>query len=452
MIELLRRASARHPDRSAIVTDDQDVSYSDLVAMAESAAASLRTHGIRRLALIEPSAPEVVAILAGSALAGVEACQYPPVEPASSIALLKGRFDHTTLISYRTDLGSTGEVIAPDVLLGAAGWTQAAPTAQPLLILTTGTTGAPRGVRHDWTRLLRPLSAAKPVDDERWLLAYGLHQFAGLQLVAHVLAVGATLVAPTPRRPREGLAAIRRYGVTHVSSTPTYLRFALAEMASDNGPVPALKQITLGGEAVPRPLLAQVRAVFPDARISQIYAATEFGSTGSVRDGGSGMPASVLRRADDADVQMEIRDGELWVRSRVGMLGYYGDEPVEPDAWRPSGDLAEVVDDRVVFRGRASDVINVGGVKVHPLPIEEIVAGVPGVDVARVFGRPNAMTGSIVAVEIVAHAGFDVDHIAQSVRSGCSELPAAARPRSIRFVEELPLTGGKLVRGQTRDG
>ena len=48
------------------------------------------------------------------------------------------------------------------------------------------------------------------------------------------------------------------------------------------------------------------------------------------------------------------------------MLGYYGEEPVDADAWRPTGDLVEIVGDRIEFRGRVSEIINVGGVKVHP--------------------------------------------------------------------------------------
>ena len=70
---------------------------------------------------------------------------------------------------------------------------------------------------------------------------------------------------------------------------------------------------------------------------------------------------------------MRVTDGELWVRAGAGMLGYAGTKvtrrrPTGPDDWRPTGDLVEIVGDRVLFRGRKSEVINVGGVKVHPLP------------------------------------------------------------------------------------
>jgi acyl-CoA synthetase (AMP-forming)/AMP-acid ligase II len=146
---------------------------------------------------------------------------------------------------------------------------------------------------------------------------------------------------------------------------------------------------------------------------------------------------------------MRIVDGELWVRSRVGMLGYYGEDPVEADAWRPTGDVVEVVSDRILFRGRTSEIINVGGVKVHPLPIEDRIGSVPGVDMARVFGRPNAMTGAIVAVEVVAAPGADTDTITAAIRAACADLPAAARPRSVRFVDSVSLAGNKIVRRDT---
>jgi acyl-CoA synthetase (AMP-forming)/AMP-acid ligase II len=435
LIELLRRAALADPDRAAVVTGDGTRSYGDLLAQAEAIASGLRARAIERFAIVDHDAGTVVALLAGASLAGAEACQYPPTDDQDEVAALAARFDHDVIVSGSSDLltASGDPIVEP-------------PAERPLLILTTGTTGAPRGVRHDWNRVLRSTARIQPAPGERWLLAYGLHQFAGLQILIHVFAAGATLVAPAPRRPREGLAAMRAHKVTHASATPTYWRFLLAELRADGGPTPELTQITLGGEAIPAPLLGELTTTFPGARISQVYAASEFGSSGSMRDGRNGLSPDVLNRGDDADVAMKIVDGELWVRSRVGMLGYYGEEPVDADAWRPTGDLVEIVDDRILFRGRTSEIINVGGVKVHPLPIEERVGGVPGVDMARVFGRVNAMTGSIVAVEVVAAPGTDTEQLSAAIRAACADLPPAARPRSIRFVDSVAMAGHKIVR------
>ena len=70
----------------------------------------------------------------------------------------------------------------------------------------------------------------------------------------------------------------------------------------------------------------------------------------------------------------------------------------------------------------------------------------PGVDVARVWGRPNALTGSIVAVEVVVAPGADQDAVRAGIREACADLPAAARPRSISFVGEIATLGSKILR------
>jgi acyl-coenzyme A synthetase/AMP-(fatty) acid ligase len=259
-----------------------------------------------------------------------------------------------------------------------------------------------------------------------------------------VLASGAAIVQPDAQRAREGLAAMRAHGVTHASATPTFWRGVLRELGDE--PAPALQQITLGGEAVPGRLLDELRARFAGARVSQIYAATEFGQTGSVRDGLPGLPVSVLDRPDGAPVRLRVVDGELQVRSRVGMLRYYGEAPLDPDAWRPTGDLVEIQGDRLLFVGRTTEVINVGGVKVSPGAVERVVAAVPQVEDVVAYARPNAITGQIVALDVVLAPGATSDEADSAIRAACAVLAPAARPRSIRWVDALVCKGQKVNR------
>lgn len=437
MIELLRRISDEDPGREAVCTHDRSYSYAELVEAAETTASAFVAAGITRAAVIEVEAFEVIAALAGASAAGTELCLYPP-EP-DQVDALRSRFDHDRVFGP----GELSAFVAATTAKAVAG---TAPVSRPHLVLTTGTTGAPRGVRHDWDRLLRGVGHVGSGAGQRWLLAFGLHQFAGLQLVLHVMAAGATLVAPAPRRPREGLRAIRELGVTHASATPTFWRFLLAEMKAGSHETFPLRQITLGGEAAPPGVLEALHRTFPSAQISHVYAASEFGSTGSVSDGRPGLPVAVLEREPGSAVEMKIVDGELWVRSHTGMLGYYGEDDVDADGWRATGDLVEVVGDRLEFRGRDSEVINVGGVKVHPLPVEDRVAAVPGVTGLRVYGRPNAVAGAIVAVEIVVEPGADPDDVVAAVRESCAELPGAAQPRSIKVVADIETKGDKVIR------
>ncbi len=469
MIEVLRRVAAADAaaDTPTIAICDERVrlTYGDLVTDAEILAAGLSEAGVSRFAIVSNDIPAVVALLAASSLLGAEACVYAPDITADALLQQARTLAHHTVVTTRDDLGDVGGVGGDlgDVgdldlrpVADLRGKPAAAPEAElprqrPLLVLTTGTTGAPRGVRHDWSRQLSRSARIRDGSGQVWLLAYGPQQFAGLQVLIHVFSSGATLVAPPVRRPQVVLSMIHDEGVDHISATPTFWRFLLAEIRADHRPPPALRQITLGGEAAPAGLLEDLSATFPDARISHIYAGSEFGSTGSVRDGKGGLPASLLARQDTEEVQLKIVDGELWIRSTATMLGYYGEDDLPDGEWWPTGDLVEVVGERIEFRGRASEVINVGGVKVHPLPVEARISAVPGVKIARVHGRPSALVGHIVVADVVADGVVDPQELIAAVRAACADLPRPSQPQRVRILTEAELEeslkGGKLVRG-----
>jgi acyl-CoA synthetase (AMP-forming)/AMP-acid ligase II len=446
LIRRLRDAAETEPDRPVVVSMDRAVSYAECVTRSEAFARGLHALGIPRFACVIADTGDLLAALCGSSIAGAEACVYPAGLSEATIASYAATFDHQFVVTDQPLQLDDVTVIDVGDLARDEGHLPPDADRAPTLILTTGTTGRQKAARHDWNRLV---AASKHADEQpgaRWLLAYNLNQFAGVQVLLHVLVSRATLVAPRSNLPRDALAAMRELGVTHVSATPTFWRFVVS-LLDEVGPSGlTLQQITLGGEAVPPTLLQRLTDLFPRARVSQVYGATEFGLGISVRDGRSGLPRSVLERGDDADVQLRVVDGELQVRSRVGMLGYYG-EPEVADAWRATGDLVEIRDDRVYFVGRASETINVGGVKVHPLPVEELVGAVAGVEMARAYARPSPITGQIVALDIVPSPGGDTAQIEKAVRAACAVLPAAGRPRRIRFVKELDVRGHKIARG-----
>ena len=454
MILLLERAAAHAPDHPAVVTHDATTTYAELRAAARRVAGGLVAADITRFAIVEPDAARILQLLAGAALVGSEPCQYQADIAPDEFAAQAASIGHDVVVTRRADLSGPFRIVDPDDLAAAAPDDRPAPgDTQPLLIRTTGTTGVPKAARHDWSILARTVTDVSPRPGQRWLLAYGPHQFAGLQVLQHVVASEATLVAPFPRQPRDGLDALLSEGVTCVSATPTYWRFLLAEARSRQVSLPDLEQITLGGEASPADLLDDLRTAFPDARISQVYASTEFGSVASVRDGRPGLDAATLFNEANPSAKVRVHEGELWVRSSAGMLSY--DDSVangEPDAdgeWHRTGDLVEIVDGRVLFRGRESEVINVGGVKVHPLPVEERISALDSVAAARVFGRPNRLTGAIVAAEVVPSGKSDdaaLDGLREQIRDAVADLPRAWQPRSVIFVDSIETRGDKTVR------
>ena len=465
MILLLEAAAASSPDREAVVTSQGSSTYGELLEDARRVATALRRRGITSFAVVEPDAAWVLRLLAGAALAGAEPCQYQPDTDATEFADHASMLDHKFVVTRRDDLTGPFELISPESLVAEeaddalrAGANTEQP--QPLIIRTTGTTGLPKAARHDWRILGKTVANVRPMPEQRWLLAYGPQQFAGVQVLLHVAASQATLVAPFPRQPKDGLDALLTKGVTCVSATPTFWRFLLAEAKSRKATLPPLEQITLGGEASPGDLLEEIQTTFPTAKVSQVYASTEFGSITSVRDGKPGLAVDSLWSESNPTSNVRVTDGELWVRAGAGMLGYAGESPsissaagpddTENDEWRRTGDLVEIVGDRVIFRGRQSEVINVGGVKVHPLPVEDRITSLDSVALARVFGRPSKLTGAIVAAEIVPVGGVeraDVESIRMQIKEAVADMPRAWQPRSVTFVDAIETKGGKTIRG-----
>ena len=350
LIEAVRDVARAAPERAALVADAGTSSYAELADRSAALATGLAQRGLTRFGVAVSDRSDAIALLAASSLLGAEACVYPAAIEADERDQLASRLEHPAVIT---------DAELPQ--LAGTPFEGAAPADGSVMILTTGTTGPPKGARHEWARLLSGVRrGVRP--GARWLLAYNLNQFAGMQVLLHALANGG--VARACRRPtghETRLASMRAHGVTHASATPTFWRF-LTTLLDDGEPVPALEQITLGGEAIPPGLArradragsrrpASRRSTRPPSSAARCRSVTT----------GIGLPIDVLDRGDDADVQFQIVDGELYARSRVGMLGYHGDDGADPDGWRPTGDVVEVEGDRILFVGRTSEIINVGG-------------------------------------------------------------------------------------------
>jgi acyl-CoA synthetase (AMP-forming)/AMP-acid ligase II len=450
MIGLVQRSAERAPDHLAVVSESRALTYGQLLAEARDVATHLRSLNAERIAVAEDDPVTSLIVLVGAAYAGIEVCVLPRAATDETVLSTAERLGDATIVTSR-DLEGPRVLATSALTASTADDAVGEPAADgSVLVLTSGTsTGAPRAARHLWSRLTAPVEATRLTPEQRWMLSYGLNQFGGLQVVLHVLAAGATLHIPDSFQPRHAGPLLTQWSITHASGTPTFWRFALLELVG--AAPPPLTQITLSGEAVPGSVLADLRDRFPAAHISQVYAATEFGAAITVKDGLPGIPEQLLTARDH--IQFEVRDGELWVRSKSSMLGYRdaGSDTAEEDLdwadWRPTGDTVEIIDGRVQFRGRTSEIINVGGVKVHPVPIEEQIASVDGVVVVRVYGRPNAVVGAIVAAEVVLAPGHDPETVTAAIRTACEDLPPSWRPRSVKVVDGLQTTGNKIARG-----
>jgi acyl-CoA synthetase (AMP-forming)/AMP-acid ligase II len=229
--------------------------------------------------------------------------------------------------------------------------------------------------------------------------------------------------------------------VAILPATPTLLRRLLTSADRDLLARAKLDRITLGGEAADGQLLEQAKAAFPAAKITHVYATTELGEVFRVTDGKPGFPATWLGKGLPGGVRLSTRrDGELLVQlsrdaAEVG-----------------TGDLVERRGDRYEFTGRRSDVIVVGGAKVFPKRVEELLRSVPGIAEARVYSQPSAITGELVAAEIVLTDPLPESVSPESIRAAalvkCREsLEPHGVPRILDIVKRIATTAaGKTPR------
>ncbi|WP_376959935.1 class I adenylate-forming enzyme family protein [Azospirillum sp. A26] len=305
---------------------------------------------------------------------------------------------------------------------------------------SSGTTGTPKRLRHDFARLRGRLRGVAE-DGARWLLTYDPGAFAGLQVMLTAAAAGALLVA-VPVGGGGTVAALaqaaRRHAVTHVSGTPSFWRAFLMALGDAELPLAA---VTLGGEAADQPLLDRLAERFPHARLRHIYASTEAGALFAVADGRAGFPAAWLDDAPDGLV-LRIVDGVLEVRSPRAAPGV-----TDAEGWLSTGDLVEGQGDRVLFAGRLDGLVNVGGVKVSAEAVERRLLAVDGVADAMVMAVPSPITGHLLTATIVAAPGMDEATLRAGLRAAAADLPPAARPRALTFADHIPLSAaGKKSR------
>jgi acyl-CoA synthetase (AMP-forming)/AMP-acid ligase II len=149
---------------------------------------------------------------------------------------------------------------------------------------------------------------------------------------------------------------------------------------------------------------------------------------------------------------LRIEEGALCIRSARTAFRYVGAEaPVlrSEDGYVNTGDILERHGDRYLFVGRRNDIINVGGLKVHPEAVEFVINQHPAVSMSRVSGRPSPITGAIVVADVVFGSdGVDPDVVKEEIAALCrSHLARHQIPAAVRVVPSLAIAeSGKLLR------
>ncbi len=298
-----------------------------------------------------------------------------------------------------------------------------------VVIFTSGSTGRPKAAVQSLERFLAKFQKAG-----RRFRTLGFLLFdhvAGMDTLFYTLSSGGVLVVTRSRDPASICALIDRAGVEVLPASPSFLRLlCLAETADYS--LASLKIITYGSEPMDPGTLARLNERFAALQIMQKYGSTELGAP---RSESRGKDSLWLRLKRDG-VETRVVDDVLWVRSEGTILGYLNaPSPVDADGWYCTGDLVDTDGEWIRFRGRSSEVINVGGEKVAPSEVEQVILSLPEVREAVVSGERHVLLGQIVTARVALVEGADSKQAARSIRTRCREQLAAYKvPVKIDFV------------------
>lgn len=317
------------------------------------------------------------------------------------------------------------------------------------VIATSGTTGTPKFVAHNIESLSRTTPKNTKNIELSWGLLYDPARFAGLQVVLNSILNNQKLIIPNPDSTFEDqINYLAINGCNALSATPSLWKKVLMTVSSNNL---NLKQITLGGEIVDQKILNTLASKYPDANITHIYASTEAGVGFSVKDKKAGFPKSWLQTGV-RDVALKISSqNTLCLNSSIKNQSYIGSdlEIFDTDGWIDTGDVVEVIDDRIKFKGRLNGSINIGGNKVIPEEVENEIIKVNGVSQVLVRAKSSSIAGSLIEALVVCDTSTDdKKDLVQAIKYHCtSSLPSFKRPAFIRIVKELPMSeNGKIKR------
>ena len=337
-----------------------------------------------------------------------------------------------------------------------------------IVILTSGTTGTPKGANRKEPTTLDPaaalLSKIPLRARERTLIAAPLFHSWGLAHFVLGIALSSTLVLRRRFDPEDTLAAIDEHGVTALVVVPVMLQRILecgpkVVRRYDTG---SLRVIAASGSALPGELATRVMDTFGDV-LYNLYGSTEvaWATVATPADlraapGTAGRPPrGTVVRLYDADGQ-EVGPGEtgrIFVGNDLVFDGYTGGGgKAVIDGLVSSGDVGHFDDDgRLFVDGRDDEMIVSGGENVFPREVEDAICALDGVAEVAAIGVEDARFGQRLRAFVVRSAGSTIGEA--DVKAHVKEHLARFKvPRDVIFVDELPRTAtGKVLKRELGD-
>jgi long-chain acyl-CoA synthetase len=433
MVDWFLARLAEWGDSLALITGETQTSYATLLRLSESWRQRLGERGVGTGTVLaidgsfsaEACAAFVAATELGAVIVPLTALMRAHREKFLEIAEVSLLVELDAADAYTISEFSrpvTNAVTKKLVLRGHPG----------LVIFSSGSTGAPKAILHDLAAVLEKF---RKVRQRKTTLTFLLFDhIGGIDTMLNTFASGGTIVTVAQRTPELVAKAIERHRVHTLPTSPTFLNLFIISGEWEKRDLSSLKVIAYGTEPMPETTLARLHELFPDVSLVQTYGMSELGVLRSrSRDS-----TSLWLKFTGEEFKTKVVDGVLWVKADTAMLGYLNAPDLfDAEGWLNTQDAVEVDGEYLRILGRASDLINVGGQKVYPAEVENLLLQMDNVKDVAVFGKPHPMMGQIVAARFNLTAPEALDLFKRRMNAFCRERLAKYQiPMFVELAEE----------------
>jgi fatty-acyl-CoA synthase len=465
-----RIAALRHGSRAGLVDEQGSLTFAELDRRSNAVANGLRGQGCTSdsgIGILCRNHRGVFDALFGAAKLGARTVLLNTEFSAPQLAAVCARERVELLIhdeEFEPDVPvrrmGSGAELAALISANDPSPPPAPERFQRLVLLTSGTTGTPKGApRAIGQSLALPAGLLSKIpyrSGDRIHVAAPLFHGWGLLTASVAVAIGATVVT---RRRFDAAATVRTLvdeRCTARAAVPNMLARVLDEVGSHD--LGGVRIIACAGSQLGAGLCVRTRALLGDV-LYNLYGSTEvaYATIATPADlraapGCVGTPTlgSVVKLLDEADREVTPGAiGRIFVANGARFTGYTdGTNRRVVHGLTHSGDLGHLDDaGRLFVDGRDDDMIVSGGENVFPQEVEELIGGHDGVAEAAVFGVPDDEYGQRLCAYVVPHNGFELS--AEDVRTFVrANLARYKVPRDVVFLDALPRNAaGKVVRG-----
>ncbi|MFF2392748.1 MULTISPECIES: FadD3 family acyl-CoA ligase [unclassified Nocardia] len=468
--QMVLSAADRFGTAEAIVDGPQRLSFIDLAHRVRKAAGAFAAAGIERgdrAAIWAPNSAEWIIAAFGLVTAGGVLVPINTRFKAEEAADVVRRSGAKLLLVQQGFLGTdyTGPQGVPVIDLKSDFLADGEPFERAVngtdiadIIYTSGTTGRPKGVMMNHRQTLRLYAEWCDLADlregDRYLMVNPFfHTFGYKAGLISSLIRGATMLPVPVFDVEQVLELVERERVTMLPGPPTLYHALLDAPATRD--LSSLRAAVTGAADIPVELIRRVKTELPFQSIMTGYGLTEAGTATASRPGDTfeQVATTVGTPCDGVEVRI-AEDDEVLVRGYSVMQGYFDDPDattavIDADGWLHTGDLGSLdLDGRLRINGRKKDMYIVGGFNAYPAEVEAFLLEHPAVAQVAVVGVPDERLGQVGRAFVVAKGPVSEAELVSWARDRMAGYKA---PRSVRFLDELPLNAtGKVMKDQLR--